>query len=115
MSASTLKTEIETLCLSLDQLEQNLAAKIVSFRDAEKLWDSVYRPKALSAVGKLLSYLPSRELMVVVEMGNQRLVKSDEVTCIETPLTEELASVQLDTVVRQLRRLTDYLPIEANA
>lgn len=114
MNLSTLKAQTETLCLSLEQLEQNLAAETVSFRDAEKLWDSVYRPRALSAVQNLLSYVPSRELMVVVEMGNQRLVKSDEVTCIETPLTEELASVQLDTVVGHLRRLTEYLPVEAN-
>jgi len=110
-----LKAETETLCLSIEELRQKLAEKTVSFRDAEQLWGSVYRPRARGVVENLLSYVPSRELIVLLEMGNQRLVKSDEVTCIEQPLTEELASVHLDTVVGQLRRLTGYLPIEANA
>ncbi len=114
---ATLKAETEALCHDIKQLKQKLGTKPIAFGDAQRLWNSVYRPKARILAEAMLSYVPSGDpcIMVEFEAGDRRVIKSDAVNCIEVPLSEELASVHLGTVMNQLRDLTNYLPSEAGA
>ena len=111
---TTLKAQTKALCRDIEELEQKLGAKAIPFDDAERLWSSAHRPRARILAETLLSYVPSSDLMVVFQAGKLRVIKSDELTCIEVPLSEELASVHLCTVVKGLRHLTDYLPTETD-
>jgi hypothetical protein len=60
----------------------------------------------------MLSYVPSGDPRIVVELeaGDRRVIKSDAVNCIEAPFSKELASAYLFTIRNQLRDLTNYLP-----
>lgn len=116
-SPSTLKTATAALCLDLKQLEEKLRAQTIAFDDAQRLWDSSYRPKARLLAEAMLSYVPSESpcIMVEFEAGNQRVIKSDAVNCIEAPFSKELAPTRLFTVSNQLNDLMNYLPTEADA
>ena len=115
MKPLTLKAETETLCHGIEELEQRLGAKTIPFDDAKRLWNSEYQPKARILAESLLPYVPSEHLLVDYQDRDWRVVRSDVVTNIAAPLSEELASGQLCAVVKGLRRLTDYLPTEADA
>ena len=116
-SPATLKAETAALCLNIEQLEEKLRGKTIAFDDAQRLWSTAYRPKARILAEAMLYYVPSNDQRISVEFesGGRRDIKSDAVNYIEEPLSEELASIHLSTVTKQLRDLTSYLPTEATA
>jgi len=116
-SPATLRTETEALCLDIERLEQQLKAKTIAFDAGRQLWDSAYRPKARMLAEAMLSYVPTGDPRIHVELeaGDFRKIKSDAVNCIETRFLEETAAAHLDTVVKQLSSLTNCLPTEADA
>lgn len=119
MNTRTLKAEIETLCLDIEQLKQILGAKSIPFDEAERRWISDYRPKARSLAEGLLPYLADRDRMVDYRIGTRHLISAgpgyDLMVSIEAALSEELASPHFDTLVRQFRALSNYLPTEVDA
>jgi len=111
-SPSALKADTEALCINLQQLEEQLRAKTISFDEAQRLWNSTYRPKARLLAEAMLSYVPSGDPRIIVQsqIGDQRVIQSDAINCIEGRFSEELAAIQLLTIRDQLRKLANDLP-----
>ena len=111
-STSALKSQTDLLCASLKELENGLIARTVSYDDAQRLWNSTYRPQARRLAEAMVAHVPNGDPRIFVQsqIGNQRILQSDAINCIESPFSKDSAETQLLTVHNQLRDLTKYLP-----
>jgi hypothetical protein len=107
-----LRSDTKRLCDELELNRKNLDSGELTFKEIKKLYDSRYRSKARALAEAMLCYVPDNDprLMMVSRIGTLRTFKSNDVTMIEYPLSEQVASAHLDTVLKLLRSLTGYLP-----
>jgi hypothetical protein len=114
-SLSTLRAETKALRLDIEKLEERLGAETITFENAQRLWSSTHRLKAVHLAERMLSYVPNGDprIAVLLESGNHRIITSDAVNCIEAPFSEESAVAQLCIVRSQLCKLANNLDADA--
>ena len=107
-----LRAETEAVCEAIEVTLGQLAATELNVEDVRRVFQSEQQPRAQSLATALLHYVPDDDpdIILLSRTGNVRKFKSDMLNTISEGLIDDIASTQLETVVRMLRKLLTYLP-----
>lgn len=110
--AHTIRAQTTALCEEMEGHLTEFEQGKLPFNELRTLYDDNYRSRARALAEAMLYYVPDSDprLMMVSHVGDLRTFKSDDVSIIEAPISEGVASVHLHMVLRKLLDLTRYLP-----